>query len=176
MPSPRRSSRSTPSSSRGTGSRTRRTSRSSTTSISMASTPGEDINWLEDIALLEEDGVPAVFDRYSNSFLKIYFPIPAGPRGRDRAQGADEAPDERGLLRHPAQGDPLQVPAARARPVGRGLADRRHGLARRPSSRAGRNPPATEVETSRYAFAAAHAAGRRALDHEEARRKAGFAG
>jgi hypothetical protein len=44
----------------------------------LASTPGEDINWLEDIALLQEDGVPAVFDRYSNSFLKIYFPIPAG--------------------------------------------------------------------------------------------------
>ena len=43
-----------------------------------AATPGEDINWLEDINLLEEDGVPAVFDRYSNSFLKIYFPIPAG--------------------------------------------------------------------------------------------------
>ena len=43
-----------------------------------ALTPGDDINWLEDIALLEEDGVPAVFDRYSNSFLKIYFPIPAG--------------------------------------------------------------------------------------------------
>ena len=43
-----------------------------------ALTPGEDINWLEDIALLEEDGVPAVFDRYSNSFLKIYFPIPEG--------------------------------------------------------------------------------------------------
>ena len=41
-------------------------------------TPGEDINWLEDIHLLEEDGVPAVFDRYSNSFLKIYFPIPPG--------------------------------------------------------------------------------------------------
>jgi hypothetical protein len=41
-------------------------------------TPGEDINWLEDVQLLEEDGVPAVFDRYSNSFLKIYFPIPAG--------------------------------------------------------------------------------------------------
>ena len=30
----------------------------------LAATPGEDINWLEDIALLEEDGVPAVFDRY----------------------------------------------------------------------------------------------------------------
>ena len=43
-----------------------------------AATPGEDINWLEDIELLEEDGMPAVFDRYSNSFLKIYFPIPAG--------------------------------------------------------------------------------------------------
>jgi hypothetical protein len=41
-------------------------------------TPGEDINWLEDVQLLEEDGMPAVFDRYSNSFLKIYFPIPAG--------------------------------------------------------------------------------------------------
>ena len=44
----------------------------------VAATPGEDINWLEDVELLEEDGMPAVFDRYSNSFLKIYFPIPAG--------------------------------------------------------------------------------------------------
>ena len=44
----------------------------------LAATPGEDINWLEDVELLEEDGVPAVFDRYSNSFLKLYFPIPAG--------------------------------------------------------------------------------------------------
>jgi hypothetical protein len=44
----------------------------------MAATPGEDINWLEDIELLEEEGVPAVFERYSNSFLKIYFPIPEG--------------------------------------------------------------------------------------------------
>jgi hypothetical protein len=44
----------------------------------LAATPGEDLNWLEDVTLLEEDGVPAVFDRYSNSFLKIYFPIPAG--------------------------------------------------------------------------------------------------
>ncbi len=43
-----------------------------------ALTPGADINWLEDVALLEEDGMPAVFDRYSNSFLKIYFPIPEG--------------------------------------------------------------------------------------------------
>ena len=44
----------------------------------VALTPGEDINWLEDIYLLQEDGSPAVFDRYSNSFLKIYFDIPAG--------------------------------------------------------------------------------------------------
>ena len=44
----------------------------------LAATPGADINWLEDVTLLEEDGVPAVFDRYSNSFLRIYFPIPAG--------------------------------------------------------------------------------------------------
>ena len=43
-----------------------------------ASTPGDDINWLEDIELLAEDGTPAVFDRYSNCFIKIYFPIPAG--------------------------------------------------------------------------------------------------
>ena len=43
-----------------------------------AATPGADLNWLEDVTLLEEDGVPAVFDRYSNSFLKIYFAIPEG--------------------------------------------------------------------------------------------------
>ncbi len=44
----------------------------------LAATPGEDLNWLEDIHLLEEEGTPAVFDRYSNSFLKIYFEIPEG--------------------------------------------------------------------------------------------------
>jgi hypothetical protein len=43
-----------------------------------AATPGKDINWLEDIELLIEEGTPAVFDRYSNSFIKIYFPIPEG--------------------------------------------------------------------------------------------------
>lgn len=43
-----------------------------------ALTPGDDLNWLEDITLLQEDGVSAVFDRYSNSFLKIHFEIPAG--------------------------------------------------------------------------------------------------
>jgi hypothetical protein len=44
----------------------------------LAATPGPDLNWLEDVELLEEEGTPAVFDRYSNSFLKIYFPIPDG--------------------------------------------------------------------------------------------------
>lgn len=43
-----------------------------------AATPGEDLNWLEDIELMTEDGVPAVFDRYTNAFLKIHFDIPAG--------------------------------------------------------------------------------------------------
>src|ERR1039458_9981601 len=38
----------------------------------IAATPGEDVT------LLEEEGVPAVFDRYSNSFIKIYFQIPPG--------------------------------------------------------------------------------------------------
>ena len=50
-----------------------------------ALTPGDDINWLEDVALLEEDGTPAVFDRYSNCFLKIYFEIPPG-RGDEIAR------------------------------------------------------------------------------------------
>ena len=45
----------------------------------LAATPGPDLNWLEDVELLKEDAVPAVFDRYSNSFLKIYFRIPEGP-------------------------------------------------------------------------------------------------
>ena len=51
----------------------------------MAATPGPDINWLEDVMLLEEEGTPAVFDRYSNSFIKIYFPIPEG-RGDEIAR------------------------------------------------------------------------------------------
>ena len=43
-----------------------------------AATPGKDLNWLEDVELLQEEDTPAVFDRYSNSFLRIYFPIPEG--------------------------------------------------------------------------------------------------
>jgi hypothetical protein len=44
----------------------------------LEATPGGDINWLEDVHLLQEEGAPAVFDRYSNAFLRIYFEIPAG--------------------------------------------------------------------------------------------------
>lgn len=44
----------------------------------VAETPGDDINWLEDIRLMHVDGVPAVFDRYTNAFLKIHFEIPEG--------------------------------------------------------------------------------------------------
>ena len=51
----------------------------------LAATPGDDINWLEDLELLEEEGVPAVFDRSSNSFLRIYFPVPEG-RGNEIAR------------------------------------------------------------------------------------------
>jgi hypothetical protein len=62
----------------------------------MALTPGDDLNWLEDIELLEEDGVPAVFDRYSNSFLKIYFPIP---------EGREEDVARRVLMKHLVEGN-----------------------------------------------------------------------
>jgi hypothetical protein len=51
----------------------------------IAATPGVDINWLEDVHLMHEDGVPAVFDRYTNAFLKIHFEIPNG-RGDEYAR------------------------------------------------------------------------------------------
>ena len=56
------------------------------TSTSTPPRPAQDINWLEDVELLQEEGTPAVFDRYSNSFLKIYFPIPRAARTRSRAR------------------------------------------------------------------------------------------
>jgi hypothetical protein len=61
-----------------------------------AATPGADINWLEDVHLLEEDGTPAVFDRYSNSFIRIYFPIPAG---------REDEIARKVLIRHLAEGN-----------------------------------------------------------------------
>ena len=53
-----------------------------------AATPGQDINWLEDVELLEEEGTPAVFDRYSNSFIRIYFKIRRAVRTRSRARSS----------------------------------------------------------------------------------------
>ncbi len=73
-----RSSRSMPSTSRASGFPTKE-DMSLVEDIDLeAATPGKDLNWLEDVELLEEEGTPAVFDRYSNSFLRIYFPIPKG--------------------------------------------------------------------------------------------------
>ena len=96
----------------------------------LAGTPGGDINWLEDIELLSEDGVPAVFDRYTNAFLKIYFDLPddVDERNDHRPQGAAPAPAVGQLVRHPAEADPHEVPAAAARVVDGGLADGRHRL------------------------------------------------
>ena len=37
----------------------------------VAATPGEDINWLEDVELLQEDGVPAVFVRRSPAEFEL---------------------------------------------------------------------------------------------------------
>src|SRR4051794_1961124 len=44
----------------------------------MAATPGDALNWLEEVYLMAEAGVPAVFDRYPNPSLKLHFEIPAG--------------------------------------------------------------------------------------------------
>ncbi len=94
----------------------------------MAATPGEDINWLEDITLLAEEGVPAVFDRYSNSFIKIYFDIP---------EGREDEIARKVLIKHlqsgnsygiMLEGTPRKVRPAGAGPVGGGLSDGRRRL------------------------------------------------
>ena len=94
----------------------------------MAATPGEDLNWLEDIALLEEDGVPAVFDRYSNAFLKIYFDIP---------DGREDEIARKVLVKHLTSGnsygiqlkaDHTKFPQPELGPWVDGLEDGRHGL------------------------------------------------
>ena len=100
----------------------------------LAETPGEDINWLEDIHLMYEDDVPAVFDRYTNAFLKIHFEIPEGREDEIRPQGADQAPEGGQLLRDLAEAPARQVPPAGAGLVARGL---RHGGRERPAVVAG---------------------------------------
>ena len=93
-----------------------------------ASTPGDDINWLEDITLLVEEGTPAVFDRYSNAFIKIYFPIP---------EGQEDDVARKVLMKHLQEGNSygIQLKEAHAKfpqpelgPLGRGLADGGDGL------------------------------------------------
>ena len=73
--------------------------------------------------------MPAVFDRYSNSFLKIYFAIP---------EGREDEIARKVLIKHLQSGNSYgivlegrarEVPAARARAVGGGVAHGGHGLA-----------------------------------------------
>ena len=97
--------------------------------------------------LLEEEGTPAVFDRYSNSFLKIYFPIPEG-RENEIARKV--------LIAHLQAGNSYGIRlkekhckflAARARPVGRGARARSARTGTRPCSKAGK-PRCTELMRS----------------------------
>ena len=53
---------------------------------------------------------------------------PSRPGGRARPQGADEAPDRGELVRDPAEGEAREVPATRARTLGRGIRDGGDGL------------------------------------------------
>ena len=94
----------------------------------LAATPGEDINWLEDVTLLAEEGVPAVFDRYSNSFIKIYFDDPGRARGRDRPQGADQAPAVGQLVRDPLKERHCKFAQPELGPWVAGSRDGRHRL------------------------------------------------
>ena len=131
-PSPRRSSRSTPSTSPGSASPTRRTS-SLVEGIDLeAATPGQDINWLEDVELLAGGGHAGGLRPLLELLPEDLLPDPRGPRERDRAQGADRAPAGRQLLRHPAQGGPRQVR--------RSPSSARGSRARAPSARTGSRP------------------------------------
>ncbi len=54
----------------------------------VAATPGQDINWLEDIHLMYEDGVPAVFDRYTRGVRPLHQRLPQDSlRDSGRARG-----------------------------------------------------------------------------------------
>ena len=93
-----------------------------------ASTPGDDINWLEDIELLAGGRHSGRLRSLLELLHQDLLPDPCGTRERARPQGADQAPAVGQLLRHPAQGEALQVPPARARPLGRRLEDGRRRL------------------------------------------------
>ena len=84
--------------------------------------PGQGPELARDVELLEEEGTPAVFDRYSNSFLRIYFPIPEG-RENEIARKV--------LIAHLTSGNSYGIrlkPRGGARPVGHRVPDRRRGL------------------------------------------------
>jgi hypothetical protein len=91
----------------------------------MAGDAGEDINWLEDITLLQEDGHAGGLRPYSNCFIKIHFPIPPGRETRSLARVLIKHLQSGNSYGHPPQGASLQVPAARARALGGGVADSR---------------------------------------------------
>ena len=84
--------------------------------------------------------MPAVFDRYSNSFLKLYFDIPAG-RENEIARKV--------LIAHLQSGNSYGIrlkeqhckfPQPELGPVGRGVEDGRRRTGSRPSSKAGKPP------------------------------------
>ena len=81
-----RSVASTPRTSPGSGSPTRRTSPSSRTWTSMAATPGRGHQLARGHRAARGGRRPAVFDRYSNSFLKIYFRSRRAARTRSPAR------------------------------------------------------------------------------------------
>ncbi len=128
-PSRRRSSRSTPSSSSG-----HRFPYQEDISLVEdvdldAATPGEDLNWLEDIDAARGGRRACGLRPLQQLLPQDLLPDPERPGARDRAQGADGAPRVRQLLRDPAEGEAHEVPPARARPLGRGLEDGRRRLA-----------------------------------------------
>ena len=43
-----------------------------------APTPGQGLNWLEDVGLTEGEGRQAAFHRYSNPLLNSHSPLPEG--------------------------------------------------------------------------------------------------
>ena len=58
----------------------------------MAATPGEDINWLEDVELLDGGRHAGRVRPLLELVPQDLLPDPRGPGGRARPQGADHAP------------------------------------------------------------------------------------
>ena len=73
--------------------------------------------------------MPAVFDRYSNSFIKIYFEIPAGREDEIARKVLIKHLQVGQLLRDRAEGAPRKFPQPELGPWVSGLPDGRHRLA-----------------------------------------------